>query len=522
MAHLASLTRVADLVRRQSSKSPEQKAIWFENRETTFGQLDERSSQVANGLNSIGAKVQDRIAYLGKNMDLYYELLFGCTKARMVLAGINTRLAPPEIQFILSDSESTVLLVTADFYGVIEGIIDQCPNIQKIIAVDGGHDKWEDYAQWRDSQSNSDPNLESELDDDVMQLYTSGTTGLPKGVCHTNRSFEGFFNLSAPMNWANYPNGSTVMNCMPLFHVAGVLTGLLALGNGARIVILRDIDPGLILRLIPEQKVEYAFWVPAVILMLTQVPGANETDFSSLKLVIYGASPIAEELILKAVDIMGTDFTQLYGLTETSGGGTYLQPELHDPSKGKLRSCGKPWEGAIVRCVDEDGNPVPTGEVGEITIKGPFLMKEYWKRKEATKESIKDGHFYTGDAGYFDEDGYLYVYDRVKDMIVSGGENVYPAEVENAIFSHPDVADVAVISVPSEKWGEAVKALIVCKPGTKPTESEIIAWSKERIAGYKCPKSVGYIDELPRNPSGKILRRFLREPYWEGHQRRVN
>lgn len=522
MAHLSKITRVADLVRTQADDAPDQVAIWFENRETTFGQLNDRSSQVANGLIADGAKTQDRIAFLGKNMDLYYEILFGCAKARLVTAGINTRLAPPEIQFILSDSESVILFVTADFYDVIEKIKDQCPNVTKIIAVDGGHSEWVDYTEWRESQSHTDPMLESESDDDILQLYTSGTTGLPKGVRHTNGSFEGFFSLSSPMEWANYPSGSTVMNCMPLFHVAGVLTGILALGNGARIVILRDIDPALILKLIEEQRVEYAFWVPAVILMLTQVPVARETDFSSLKLVIYGASPIAEELVKTAMDMMKARFTQLYGLTETSGGGTYLQPEVHDPSLGKLRSCGKPWEGAVVRCVDENGNPMPTGEVGEITIKGPFLMKGYWKRDEATKESIRDGHFYTGDAGYFDEDGYLYIFDRVKDMIVSGGENIYPAEVENAIFSHPDVADVAVISIPSEKWGEEVKAVIVCKPDTKPSESDIIAWARERIAGYKCPRSVEYIDVLPRNPTGKILRRVLREPHWEGHRRRVN
>lgn len=522
MALLPSITRVADLVRRQADLIPNQVATWFENRETTFGQLNERSSQVANGLIADGAKSQDRIAYLGKNMDLYYEILFGAAKARTVLAGINTRLAPPEIQFILSDSESTMLFVTSDFYDVIEKIKDQCPNLKKIIAVDGGHEEWADYSQWRDSQETSDPLLEANDEDDVLQLYTSGTTGLPKGVCHTNQSFEGFFTLAIPLEWTNYPSGASVMNIMPFFHVAGVNTGLIALGNGARIVIIRDIDPGLILKLIPEQKIEFALWVPAVILMLTQVPGAEDVDFSSLKHVIYGASPIAEELVKTAIKMMGARFTQVYGLTETSGAGTYLKPEAHEPSLGKLRSCGKPWGGAEVHCVDEKGNPVPAGEVGEITIKGPFVMKGYWKREDATSESIRDGHFFTGDAGYFDEDGYLYIYDRVKDMIVSGGENVYPAEVENAVFSHPDVADVAVIGVPSEKWGEDVKAVIVCKPDKKPSEEDIITWTRERIAGFKCPKSVDYIDILPRNPTGKILRRVLREPYWEGKERRVN
>ena len=230
---------------------------------------------------------------------------------------------------------------------------------------------------------------------------------------------------------------------------------------------------------------------------------------------------VAEDLLTLAVEVMGAKFTQLYGLTETVGGGTYLPPEAHNPSWGKLRSCGVPYPSTIIRCVDASGNSVPTGEVGEIVIQSGFVMKGYWNRPEATEEAIRDGFFHTGDAGYFDEDGFLFIHDRVKDMIVSGGENVYPAEVENAIFGHPEVADVAVIGVPDEKWGEAVKAIIVPKEGTQPTPDSIIAWARERIAGYKCPKSVDYIDALPRNPSGKILRKDLREPYWEGQDRQV-
>ena len=303
--------------------------------------------------------------------------------------------------------------------------------------------------------------------------------------------------------------------------MAGVNVGILTAAQGAKAVVLRDIDPTLILKLVEQHKIAYAFWVPAVILMLTQHPEIRNTDFSSMKVVSYGASPIAESLLLEAKEIMGVKFTQLYGLTETVGAGTYLPPEAHDPAWGKLRSCGVPWPGAVVRCVDGEGNSVPTGEVGEIVIKARFVMKGYWNRADATEEAIRNGFFHTGDAGYFDEDGFLYIHDRVKDMIVSGGENVYPAEVENAIFGHPGVADVAVIGVPDEKWGESVKAIIVPKPGEAPTAEEIIAWAKERIASYKCPKTVDIATELPRNPSGKILRKDLREPYWAGRDRRI-
>ena len=218
---------------------------------------------------------------------------------------------------------------------------------------------------------------------------------------------------------------------------------------------------------------------------------------------------------------MDARFTQLYGLTETVGGATFLPPEAHEPAWGKLRSCGVPYPGTIIRCMDAEGNPVPTGEIGEIAIKSDFVMKGYWNRPEATQEAIRDGFFYSGDAGYFDEDGFLFIHDRMKDMIISGGENIYPAEVENAVFGHPEVADVAVIGVPDETWGEAVKAIVVAKPGANPDPAEIITWTKERIAGYKAPKSVDFIDAMPRNPSGKILRKDLREKYWEGTERRV-
>jgi acyl-CoA synthetase (AMP-forming)/AMP-acid ligase II len=224
----------------------------------------------------------------------------------------------------------------------------------------------------------------------------------------------------------------------------------------------------------------------------------------------------------KAVKLMDARFTQLYGLTETLGAATFLPPEAHDPAWGKLRSCGVPYPGAVVRCVDPEGKEVPTGQVGEIVVLSDFVMKGYWNRPEATEEALEGGFFHTGDAGYFDEDGFLYIHDRLKDMIVSGGENVYPAEVENAIFGCPGVADVAVIGVPDETWGEAIKAIVVPHPGEAPSPEDIITWTKSRIAGYKAPKSVDFADVLPRNPSGKVLRRSLREPYWEGVDRQVS
>jgi acyl-CoA synthetase (AMP-forming)/AMP-acid ligase II len=522
MLDTTAMPHVADITRVQAEIRPTETALWFKGEETSFAQLDARANQVANGLAAMGVGPDTRVGYLAKNTDVYYEQAFGCAKIRAVMNGVNTRLAAPEVQFILADARVKVLFVGPEFFGIVEDIRDECPDLEHVITLGERHGDWPVYSEWRDQQSAIAPAVETLGGDDVIQLYTSGTTGLPKGVMLTNDNYLSFFKQCEQLEWSNYDAGDAVMNAMPLFHVAGVNCGILAIAQGAKTVILPEIDPAEILELIESQQIKHAFWVPAVILMLSQMPNFREVNWSSLKQVFYGASPITEDLLRLAVEVMGARFTQLYGLTETVGAATFLPPEAHDPDWGKLRSCGVPWPAAIVRCVDADGNAVPTGEVGEIVVKSGFVMKGYWNRPEATEESIKDGFFYTGDAGYFDEDGFLFIHDRVKDMIVSGGENVYPAEVENAIFGHPDVADVAVIGIPDEKWGESVKAIIVAKEGTNPTPESIIAWAKERIAGYKCPKSVDTIDALPRNPSGKILRKDLREPYWAGQERRVS
>lgn len=513
---------VADIPRVQASVRPDATALWFEGRETSYGELDRQANRVANALIAAGVEPGDRVAYLGKNMDRYYEIMLGCAKARAALAAINNRLAAPEMEFIAADAGVKVMFVAREFYEIAAVVIEAIPELSTIIAIDGEHETWTSLDAMVTAETDRDPMLDHQPDDDVIQLYTSGTTGLPKGVQITNRNYMAFMQQATDLEWSRYEAGEVVMNAMPLFHVAGVNVGVLSLAQGAEAVIIRDIDPAVILKLIPDKKIAHAFWVPAVILMLTQQPSAGETDFSSLKMVSYGASPIAESLLVEAQALMGCQFTQVYGLTETTGGGTFLPPEAHDPAWGKLRSCGVAYPGTIVRCVDAEGNSVPEGEVGEIVIKSDFVMKGYWNRPEATADAIRDGFFYTGDAGYLDADGFLYIHDRVKDMIISGGENIYPAEVENAVFAHPDVADAAVIGVPDEKWGEAVKAIIVLKPETSPTAEAIIAFTKDRIAGFKCPKSIEFADALPRNPSGKVLRKDLREKYWGDKDRRIS
>ncbi|MDR3497974.1 MAG: fatty acid--CoA ligase [Parvibaculum sp.] len=513
---------VADITRAQAKAAPGNVAHVFEGRATTYGQLNELSNRVAQAFIAEGCKPGARVGFIGKNSDRYFEMLHGAFKAKAVVVGVNWRLAPPEVAYVLNDAKVEVLFVGAEFYDTVAQVLSECPSVRRVVALDGGRVDWISFSEWRDSFHATDPMLPSADDDDVIQLYTSGTTGHPKGVQLTNANYLATFVAGEASGWANWQRGEVNLVCMPLFHVAGVNIGVIGHVHGTKNIILKDVDPQAILKLIESEKINIAFMVPAVILFLLQQPNIKTTDVSSLRQILYGASPIAEDVLRQAQATFNAGFVQLYGLTETTGGATYLPPEAHDPAKGKLRSCGIPYSNMQIAVVDDKGKPLPQGEVGEIVIKGGMVMKGYWNRPEATADAVRGGWFHSGDAGYFDADGYLYIHDRVKDMIVSGGENVYPAEVENALFGHPAIADAAVIGVPDERWGEAVKACVVLKPGMSVEAADIIAFAKTRIAGYKVPKTIDFVAALPRNPSGKILRRELRAPYWEGRTRMVN
>jgi acyl-CoA synthetase (AMP-forming)/AMP-acid ligase II len=523
MFDFSRLKSVADITRVHAAERPDAVALDFRDEVTTYRELDERASRVAQGLIALGQKPGTRIGFLGKNTAQYFEVLLGAFKARAVVVGVNWRLAAPEIAYVLNDAGCEVLFVGRDYYDIAARVTADCPKLKTLVAMDGDHASWPAFAAWRDAHEARDPMLPIAAEDDVIQLYTSGTTGHPKGVQLTNANYLSIFACLGNAPLGQYEPDDVVLIAMPFFHVAGVNIGLLTLAQGARGVVLGETDPAEILRLIGMKKVSYAFLVPALILFVLQHPNAKATDFSSLKNISYGASPISDEVLLRAKEAFGCGFLQVYGLTETTGGGTFLLPEDHEPARGKLRSCGRPAPGHEIRVVGADNQALAPGEVGEIQIRSGNVMKGYWNKDDATRKSICNrGWFSTGDAGFFDAEGYLYIHDRVKDMIVSGGENIYPAEVENAVMGHPGVADVAVIGVPDERWGEAVKAIVVKKPGLDPTPEEIVSFARERIAGYKLPKSVDFIAVLPRNPSGKVLRRELRQPYWEGRNRQVN
>lgn len=521
MMDLSTVKGLADVARGQARTWGDKTALVFEGRRTSFADVDRASSQVGQRLRQEWVAPQERVAVLAKNNDLFFEIWFGAMKARACLAPVNFRLAAPEIAYILNDAKAKVLFVGAEFVELADKALADVRHEIKVVSLDGARGSWPDYRAWRDTAEAVDPNMVAIADDDIVQLYTSGTTGNPKGVQLTNANYLAFLNMSKDVAGFDYKDHETVLGAMPLFHVGGTNPVLAGYASGSTLAILRDISPAGLLDLIAQEKINHAFIVPAVILMLLNAREIEGADLSSMKTVSYGASPIAQDVLERAQKRFGCEFLQFYGMTETVGAGTYLPAAAHDPAKGKLRSCGVPWPGVEVRVVDANDNEVPLGEVGEIVIRAPIVMKGYYNKPDATAEAVRDGWMHTGDAAYQDAEGYFFIYDRVKDMIVTGGENVYPAEVENAVFGHPSVADVAVIGVPDDKWGEAVKAVVVLKPGAAPDEGSIIAHAREKVAAFKVPKSIDFVEAIPRNASGKVLRRELRKPYWEGRERMV-
>ena len=516
------VSTVADIVRKHGKEQPDQAAIVYDDRTVTYGELDQRSNRFANGILAEGVGEQERVAYLDKNAPEYFDALFGTGKANAVLCAVNWRLAPREAAFIVNDSEATVLIVGEEMLPMLEAMEPELTTVKKVLVV-GNHDRHDTYEEWLGRQDASDPQVPSAAEDVAFQFYSSGTTGRPKGVMLTNSNLF----ASAEQEVLGFSSSSVNLVVMPLFHVAGGAWALLGLYNGVPNILMRDVDPAEVIRLIPEHGITHAVLVPAVIQFLLIMPEVKTADFSSLDLIVYGASPISEEVLTGAIRTFKCRFMQAYGMTETTGGVVLLPPEDHDPdgpNAHRLRAAGLPMPGSAVRVVDPDSmEDAPVGTVGEVLIQSPQNMKGYWKMPEATAETIlADGWLRTGDAGYLDADGYLYIHDRVKDMIISGGENIYPAEVENCLMAQPGIADVAVIGIPSEKWGETPKAIVVKAGEEPPSDEDIIAFAKQNLAGYKCPTSVDFVDELPRNPSGKVLKKDLRAPYWEGQQRNVN
>jgi long-chain acyl-CoA synthetase len=522
-SHLEAWT-VANVVRIHARARGRRPMMTYGQRTISYAEMDERSSRVARALAAEGVAAQDRVAFLDKNGPEYFEVLFGGGKINAVNVAVNWRLAPAEMKYTIDDAEAKVLFVGPDFFPHLAELEGTLRTVKKIVVL-GEHPRHEGYAAWVGRQLPEDTGLTSAPDDVAMQLYTSGTTGLPKGAMLTNANLGTILpHVAAP--WSLDETSVNVV-AMPLFHIGGSGWALCGMWHGCHSILFREFVPQEILAALVRHRVTNALFVPAMLQILSALPGAADGDYGALRSIIYGASPITDEVLVRSMRTFRCPFIQVYGLTETTGAITELGSADHDPAGPRarlLRSAGKPYPWVEMRIVDpETGRDCAVGEVGELWTRSVQNMKGYWNKPEETARVLTpDGWLKTGDAGFADAEGYLFLTDRVKDMIVSGGENVYPAEVENALSGHPDIADVAVIGVPHDKWGETVKAIVVRRPGADPTAEGLIDYARQRLARYKCPTSVDFLDALPRNPSGKLLKRQLREPYWKGHERRIH
>ena len=489
----------------------------------SYGEVEAKTNQLANGLLDLGVEPGQRIAVLGENSVEQLLLFMAASKVGAVAVPLNYRLAPAELAFVIADAGTRVLWVLAGMESTLDALRDQLPADIAVITVNHpGSLHWDG---WVSQYPRTAPVVEVSPEDAFIQLYTSGTTGNPKGVITSHNNILALTMMNIIATPHRPSAGTAGIICAPLFHIGGAGSMVAGIYSGQHTLLHRAFDPVELLDDIEQYPVTSVFMVPAMIMAVLHVPGVEQRDFSRLEQIFYGASPISETVLRRAMDVFQCDFIQMYGMTETTGTVVNLSAEDHRRAlAGKtelLRSCGRPSVGAQVRVMDPRGNEVAVGDVGEIWLKSETNMIGYYNLPEATAANLTDGWVHTGDAGYLDEEGYLYLKDRLKDMVVSGGENIYPVEVENAVAQHEAVADVAVIGVPDDKFGEALLAFVVTRPGMGMSVEELVEFCRDRIAGYKIPRQLELIEEMPRNPSGKILKTVLREPYWKDRGREI-
>ena len=510
---------------RAVQQHPERTAVRFGDRSRTFREFADRVARLAGGLQSLGIKAGDRVAMLSLNSDRYLEYQMAVPWAGGVLNPCNTRWSAAEIVYSLDDSGSTLLLVDENFRPMIEGLRRDAKTLREVIycgdaqAPEGTHDYEALIAA-----SAPVPDAGRRGDDLAGIFYTGGTTGFPKGVMlsHTNLCSSG---LAMRADGLATPNG-TYLHAAPMFHLADMGVAMPHWIEGNSHSIVPGFNPEGVLDIMARDRVTHVLLVPTMIQMMVDHPAMKQPrDLSALHTIAYGASPMSEAVIERAMAALpGVGFMQAYGMTELSPLATINPAWAHTAEGrkfGKLRAAGRPSFCCEVRIVDTAGREVPRGTVGEVIVRGPNVMQGYWNKPEQTAAALKNGWMHTGDGAYMDEDGFIFIADRLKDMIISGGENIYSAEVENALAQHPSIAACAVIGIPSEQWGESVHAVVVRKPGQDPTPEALIAHCKSLIAGYKCPRSIDFVEALPLSGAGKVLKTALREPFWKGRTRNV-
>jgi len=514
------------LIRTNVQLNGDKVATRFKGRERTWHEFQSRVARLAAGLQSLGIGAGDRAAILALNSDRYLEFYFGTSWAGAVFVPLNNRLAPAELVHWLGDSGSQILFVDDTYLSAVAQIRGDLGAVRHYVYLGDG-DLPEGYLNYEDLLNRNAPVAASRRSGDDMAglFYTGGTTGRSKGVMLSHRNLT--YNVLQALPFIQIETDDVFLHAAPMFHLADGFFMLLGTTMGAAHVIVPAFEPALVLKTLQEEKIRTALLVPTMINMVVNHPEISRYDLSRLRRLVYGASPMPEAVIRRAMEVIpDVDFYQAYGQTEASPVVTVMGPEYHTlsgPKSGKLKGAGRVVAGIDMAILDEEGREVPTGEVGEVCIRGDNVMLGYWNLPEVTAETLRDGWLHTGDGGQLDEEGMLFIVDRVKDMIVSGGENVYSAETEQAVYAHPAVAECAVIGIPHESWGEQVHAIVRLKEGHTLSVQDLIDHCKSLIAGYKCPKSVEFRDEpLPLSGAGKILKKDLRAPYWEGRDRNVS
>ncbi len=489
------------------------------------GELDELSNRFANGLIAAGVEVGDRVAVVCKNTVEFLVWVIGTSKAGATLVPLNFRLTPAELTQLTNDSEAKVLVGRGDLVNALASSRRNLKSVELALAIEAEvPDGWVDYAAWIGQHSPVAPGLDLSPGTDALQLYTSGTTGLPKGVVMTHANTTTALHQLASSG-AGRPD-ARVLVVAPLCHVGGLFGALHKVVGGGSVYLMEDFVPNEVVRVLDEEAIGLTFAAPAMIQALLAVPDVADRKYEQLGTITYGAAPMTVEMLTRAMEVFGCEFAQGFGLTEAGGAATFLTAEDHRRALAGdrpelLLSTGRAMLASHIKIVDEGGATLGPKEAGEILVKGPQVMRGLWRNPVGTEEAFTDGWLRTGDVGYLDHEGYLYIKDRLKDMIVSGGENVYPAEVERVLYTHPAVAEAAVIGIPHDRWGEAVHAVVVARPDAEVTSDGIIAHAKSSLAGYKVPQSVEFVEELPKNAAMKVLKRELRAPYWAGRNRQV-
>ena len=500
---------------------PDRTAMVFEDKRTTFEELQSRVNRLASALGALGVSAGDRIAVLQVNTDSVIETYFAAAKLDAVFVPLNFRARADEVAYMVNDSGPKALLVGGRYLDMVESISPQLDSVEHIVAMDEPKDGWLSYSDMIENSEEADLWPLSDDDDLSVLMFTAGTTGFPKGVMLSHNSFSSYIlsNVSPADPEIEESNILTV----PLYHIAGMQAMMSAIYGGRSLIIQRQFEAREWMTLVETERADRAMVVPTMLKMLMDHEDFHNHDMSSLQVITYGAAPMPVEVIRRAiVEFPNAQFINAFGQTETAATITMLPPEDHvlngspEEVERKLRrlaSIGKPLADVEVRIVDENGEDVPDRETGEIVARGDRLMKGYWGQESATAETIRNGWLFTGDLGYMDEDGYIFLAGRARDFIKRGGEMISPEEVEQVLHSHPDIDEAAIIGVPDLDWGERVRALVVARPGREVDESDVIEFCRQRMASFKKPESVVVLSELPRNPLGKVLKRVLRDEH---------